>query len=140
MSGRSVAPDFLARQPASGEWRLVGRHCDACGEHLFGRVDIACPRCGDMTLEDVVLPDEGAVWAFTVLRNPPPGRRRAAGPPPPYAVGLVDLDGVGLRVLAQLELAADRVAVGVPVRLSTRELFDDDGETIVGFSFTERLA
>ncbi|GAA1532499.1 Zn-ribbon domain-containing OB-fold protein [Nocardioides humi] len=139
MATRSIARDFFVEDLDRG-WSLVGTRCRSCHEQLFGRADPACPRCAGPDLDPVLLPASGAVWAYTVQRNPPPGRRRATTPTVPYAVGLVELDGIGLRILTHIDVDPERVTVGLPVRLAVRELYHEHDELVVGFAFEEVLS
>ncbi|HTK63261.1 MAG TPA: OB-fold domain-containing protein [Pseudonocardia sp.] len=134
---RSVAPDFLAPGPGGG-WCLTGRRCTACTEVLFGRQDRFCPACGAESLTDVEFGGRGAVWSYTVLRNPPPGPRRADDPELPCPLALVELDDAALRVSVPLAVPVERVRIGLPVQLDPRPLYvDDDGAQVVGIRFRE---
>lgn len=133
-----MAPDFLGRS-ATGDWELVGARCALCGETLFGRADAACLRCGATDLGEVGLGDRGTLWAFTVLRNPAPGKRRIANPEPlPRPIGLVEMDGHAIRVLAPVDVEVERLRVGLQLRLVATELYAaDDGAPVVGYAFQE---
>lgn len=139
MTRRSVAGEFFD-EDAAGTWTLVGTRCRSCRELLFGRTDPACPRCAHADLDPVTLPSRGTVWAYTVQRNPPPGQRRSTTPELPYAVGLVELEGSGLRVLSHIDVPLDRVAVGLAVELAVRKLYNGQDDEVVGFAFEERHA
>jgi uncharacterized OB-fold protein len=134
---RPVAPAFLGRSPA-GNWELLGRRCGECAETGFGRENDACQRCGSADLSDVSLGDRGALWTFTVLRNPPPGSRRTTRPDVlPQPLGLVELQGA-VRVMTRIDVPVERLSIGMPLKLVTEELFDDNGTRVVGYSFTEQ--
>jgi uncharacterized protein len=97
-----------------GEGRLSTTRCRRDGDvHWPPRV--VCPRCHEEELEWIDLPLGGTIYAFSaVLAGAPLGMESDV----PYAVGLVDLDGVDLRLFGRIdgkpwtELAiGDRVAV-----------------------------
>ncbi|NKQ56155.1 hypothetical protein HFP15_25070 [Amycolatopsis sp. K13G38] len=105
---------------------------------MFGRDDVLCLRCGSDALADIGLGDRGTLWAFTVLRNPPPGDRRAAAiSRVPQPLGLVELDGMAVRVMARIDVDVDRLEIGLPLRLAGSELYVDGGAPVVGYSFEE---
>lgn len=134
---RPIAPAFLGRS-AGGEWTLLGRRCESCAEIAFGQDGDACQSCGSSTLIDVCLGDHGELWSYTVLRNPPPGNRRTTEPDRlPQALGLVEIGGA-VRVMACIDVPVERLAIGMPLRLLTSELFEDSGVSVVGYSFGER--
>ena len=59
-----------------------------------------CPECHRSELEWVDLPRHGRIYAFSaVLAGAPLGMEEAV----PFAVGLVDLDGVPLRLFGRIE-------------------------------------
>ena len=135
---RAVAPAFLGRSE-SGEWRLLGRRCAQCAETAFGREDGACQRCGNVELDDVDLGDRGALWSYTILRNPSPGTRRTTAPESlPQPLGLVELRAAAVRVMSRVDVPIERLAIGVPLKLTAPVLYvDDAGVSVVGYSFEE---
>ncbi len=93
--------------------RLQGGSCPACGRQFFPR-PLVCPICLGAT-SPTYLASEGTLHSFAIVRTRPP-----FGLPEPYAVGYVDLDDCGLRIISLLdpdktgELAIDqRVALKV---------------------------
>jgi uncharacterized protein len=61
---------------------------------------VACPRCHKEDLEWIDLPPTGRVYAFSaVLGAAPLGMESDV----PYAVGLVDLDGIDLRLFGRID-------------------------------------
>jgi uncharacterized protein len=81
------------------EGRLSTTRCRADGEvHWPPRV--ACPRCHQEDLEWIDLPTGGVIYAFSaVLGGAPLGMEADA----PYAVGLVDLNGIDLRLFGRID-------------------------------------
>jgi uncharacterized protein len=87
---------WLARDPAGGV-SLLGGWSPASGRHHFppaGR----CPYTGADDVEVVSLPRRGSLWAWTAVTAAPPGYDG----PVPYGFGIVELDGIGLRVVGRL--------------------------------------
>jgi uncharacterized protein len=76
---------------------------------------VACPRCHQEDLEWIDLPESGTIFAFSAVLAGAPLSMEADVP---YAVGLVDLDGVDLRLFGRIEgkswtdlVIGERVAV-----------------------------
>ena len=129
-SARSEGPvpfllDFLPRESESEtrlgrffarlrEGRLSTTRCRRDGTLSWPPRSV-CPKCHTAELDWVDLPESGRLYAFSaVLAGAPYGME----PDVPYAVGLVDLEGVPLRVFGRIvgrpwnELSVgDRVAV-----------------------------
>ncbi|HTT34533.1 MAG TPA: Zn-ribbon domain-containing OB-fold protein [Thermoplasmata archaeon] len=83
---------------------------------------LACPRCHTSDLEWIDLPGTGHVYAFSaVLAGAPLGMERDV----PLVVGLVDLDGVPMRIFGRIVGRPwTECRVGLPV---TVEPFDVPG-------------
>ncbi len=82
----------------------------------------ACPRCHSEELSWVDLPESGRIYAFSaVLAGAPMGMEADV----PFAVGLVDLDGVPLRLFGRIEGRpwAD-LAIGLAVRVEPYDVGD----------------
>ncbi len=82
----------------------------------------ACPKCHSETLEWVDLPERGRLHAFSaVLAGAPLGMESEV----PFAVGLVDLEGVPLRLFGRIEGKPwNALAVGEVVRVEPYEIGD----------------
>ena len=79
--------------------RLATTRCPADGRLLWPP-RTACPVCHREELEWVDLPDDGTIYAFSaVLAGAPLGMEADV----PFAVGLVDLAGVPLRLFGRIE-------------------------------------
>jgi len=81
-----------------------------------------CPRCRSEDLEWVDLPERGHVYAFSaVLAGAPLGMEQDV----PFAVGLVDLDGVSLRIFGRIEGRPwTELRIGQPVRPEAYDIGD----------------
>ncbi|MGD0256442.1 MAG: OB-fold domain-containing protein [Thermoplasmata archaeon] len=82
----------------------------------------ACPVCHGETLEWVDLPARGHIYAFSaVLGGAPLGMEGEV----PFAVGLVDLEGVPLRLFGRIEGHPwNELRIGQPVRLESYDIGD----------------
>lgn len=102
-------------------YRLEAEKCTGCGKvHYPPRV--ACSKCGAKTFETMVLPREGKIVTFTVVRVPPAGFTEQT----PLPIALVELmDGV--RVMVQIGDVEDpdSLEIGMPVRLEFRRISSD---------------
>jgi len=104
-------------------YRLEAEKCTACGKvHYPPRV--ACSQCGAKTFETIVLPREGKVVTYTVVRVPPAGFTEQT----PLPIALVELAD-GVRVMVQIGDVGDpdSLEIGMPVRLEFRRI-SWDGE------------
>ncbi len=101
--------------------RVSTTRCPRDGEiHWPPRV--ACPRCHREELEWVDLPDHGRIYAFSaVLGGAPLGMEADV----PFAVGLVDLTGVPLRLFGRIEGRPwGELTIGLEVALEPYPLAD----------------
>jgi uncharacterized OB-fold protein len=101
--------------------RLSTTRCARDGE-LHWPPRTACPKCRSEELEWVDLPEKGHVYAFSaVLAGAPLGMEADV----PFAVGLVDLDGVPLRLFGRIEGRPwTELRIGQPVRTETYDIGD----------------
>jgi uncharacterized OB-fold protein len=85
----------------------------------------ACPRCHTEEVEWVDLPGRGRIYAFSaVLGGAPLGMEHEV----PFAVGLVDLDGVALRLFGRIEgLPWSDLRIGQTVALESFDIGDGRG-------------
>ncbi len=83
---------------------------------------VACPKCHGTELTWVDLPERGRIYASSaVLAGAPLGMEADV----PFAVGLVDLDGVPLRLFGRIVGRRwEALAIGLPVRVEGFELAD----------------
>ena len=115
-----------------GEPHLVANRCTSCGAQYFDRRN-ACANCGSREFGRVDLPSTGTVRSFTIVQ------RAAPGVPAPYVSALIDLDGDGGVVKANVvgtDPSPDKVRLGMPVRLTTWVADRDSrGTEAVAFGF-----
>lgn len=76
---------------------LVGGYSATSRRYHFPRSPV-CPYSGADDVTPVRLPREGRLWLWTSVTTAPPGYDG----PVPYGFGVVELDGVGLRVIGRL--------------------------------------
>lgn len=105
--------------------RLIGSRCAGCST-LYFPVAVSCrnPGCHDKRLAPAQLPERGTLVSYTIQHfQPPPLFRMDEWAP--YAIGLVAL-GEGVEVMGMLTgVAVDKIAIGMPMRLTTETLFTD---------------
>lgn len=103
------------------EGRLSTTRCRR-DETLHWPPRTACPTCRSEELEWVDLPEHGHVYAFSaVLAGAPLGMESEV----PFAVGLVDLDGVPLRIFGRIEGRPwTELRIGEPVRTEAYDVGD----------------
>jgi uncharacterized OB-fold protein len=103
------------------EGRLSTTRCSSDGRLLWPP-RTACPHCHREELEWVDLPEEGRIYAFSaVLVGAPLGMESDV----PFSVGLVDLDGVPLRLFGRIEGRAwNELRIGGRVRVESYETGD----------------
>jgi uncharacterized OB-fold protein len=104
-------------------YRLEGATCTSCQKVLYPPRAI-CPACGGRDFTTTVLPREGKVVTFTVVRVPPAGFTDQS----PLPIALVELTN-GVRLMVQIGDVADpeSITIGMPVRLEFRRI-SSDGE------------
>jgi uncharacterized OB-fold protein len=121
----------LFERDADGGGRLLGGACGGCGRlHFPATRD--CPYCSAEGCTTRALSGQGTLCLFTTVINRPPGYSGEV----PFGFGVVELPE-GLRVIARLtETDPERLAFGMPVRLSFVPLHvDDDGRQVITYAF-----
>lgn len=87
--------------------RLVGTRCMACGTAMIGS-RVVCSTCVSEDVERIALPDTGNLYTFT---------RVHVGTDSVRPIGYVDLDGVGVRTLTDLDESGKPLAPDTRVQL-----------------------
>jgi len=113
---------------APQRYRLEATTCSECSRVLYPPRQV-CPACGGREFSDVVLPRNGTVLTYTVVRVPPAGFTEQT----PLPIALVELEN-GIRIMAQIADVEDPASleIGMPVRLEFRRI-SWDGEAGVIF-------
>jgi uncharacterized OB-fold protein len=109
-------------------YRLEAARCDSCGMVLYPP-RLVCPQCGARDFTTEVLPRDGTVVTYTVIRVPPAGFTEQT----PLPIALVELSN-GVRLMVQIGDVEDpgSIEIGMPVRLEFRRV-SWDGEAGVIF-------
>ncbi|MBI4729967.1 MAG: Zn-ribbon domain-containing OB-fold protein [Acidobacteria bacterium] len=130
----TTATNYASFKPAvlhvtpEGTGHLIGTRCPTCGAHFFPPRAV-CSRCLTEDLQTVGLSDAGTLYTFTVIHQSTPGFQI------PYVLGYVDLPE-GVRVLAQIGVAAEQARIGMPLDLSIEPFGEDkDGNPMLGYRF-----
>jgi uncharacterized OB-fold protein len=118
--------------------RLLGSRCATCKAPYFPSSE-AChnPDCTRSDIQPAHFGPRGTLWSVTVQNYPPPAPVVASEPYRPYAVGLVDLEDDGLRVIGRLRVD-DPLAVklGGAVELVLASLGQQaDGQDVISWQF-----
>ena len=104
-------------------YRYEAGKCTSCGKVWFPPRRI-CSECKGREFTQVVLPLEGEVETYTIIRVAPTG----FGDLVPYAVALVKLKD-GTRIMSQLvDCDPTEVEIGMPVRIEFRRI-NEEGES-----------
>lgn len=109
-------------------YRLEAARCTKTGK-IYYPPRLVCPDGQCREFETVVLPREGKVVSFTVVRVPPAGFTEQS----PLPIALVELTN-GVRLMVQIADVADpaEIEIGMEVRLEFRRI-SSDGEAGVIF-------
>ena len=112
------------------EGRLTTTRCAKDG--LLWPPRVVCPKCHTQELEWVDLPSRGRIYAFSaVLAGAPLGMEKDL----PFVVGLVDLDGTGLRLFGRIAGRAwNECRIGQPVEVEPYAV--EDGRVFYRFRVT----
>ena len=104
------------------KYRLEAEKC-GCGKINYPP-RVVCPECGGRSFETVVMPREGTVVTYTVVRVPPTGFVDQS----PLPIAIIELTN-GVRLMAQIGDVADpeELHIGMKVRLEFRRI-SADGE------------
>ena len=105
---------------------LVGSQCDDCEATVWPRQD-HCPRCSGPRMQDLLLPRQGTLEAWTT---------QGFVPKLPFGVGLIRLGDV-IQVEARLtESDPAKLKFGMDVELTMVPFYvDDDGTEILTWAF-----
>ena len=111
-------------------YRLEAAKCAKCGKvHFPPR--LVCASCGAREFKDYVLPTEGKITTYTVIRVPPAPFKDQA----PYAVGIVELKD-GTKITAQItDCEFDDLGIGKPVRMEFRKIQEEGGAGIIQYGY-----
>jgi len=109
---------------------LSTTQCGDCGAlHFPPRV--VCPECTSEDLGYVSLPHEGTLFAFSAVRGSGP-----LGMETPFVTGVVELDGVDVRLSARITDAEyDDLSIGDPVSLVVTDIADGLDQQRVFYEF-----
>ena len=130
------APDVFTWPAESPQ--LIGARCQSCAAVTFP-AQVSCPRCGQLEMEQRLLPRSGTLWTWTTQQFLPK-EPYASGETPetfkPFAVGLVQL-GDEVRVEgrltvsdpAEIDFGMELELVVIPFRT------DEDGTQVMSYAF-----
>jgi len=108
-------------------YRLEAAKCNGCNVVLYPP-RLVCPECGGREFNPEVLPRDGKIVTYTVIRVPPAGFTEQT----PLPLALVELEN-GVRLMVQIGDIEDpeSIEMGMPVRLEFRRVsWDGDAGVI----------
>ena len=89
--------------------------CNQCGQVIYPERKF-CPTCRSTDLKDTLLPSKGSIFSYTTIHYPLDNY-----PNPPYHIGLVQVDKVGILVIARLEIQnSENIEIGKRVNLDIK--------------------
>jgi uncharacterized OB-fold protein len=113
----AIAPGLFELE-GDGSIVLIGGFSPISGRHHFPLGPV-CPFTGADDVRPARLPQDGHLWTWTAVTHPPPGYEG----PIPYGFGVVELDGIGLRIVTRLtESDPSRLHEGQRMTLVTDEV------------------
>ena len=111
-------------------YRLEAGKCAGCGSVHFPPRRI-CRECHGREFETVILPDEGKVVTFTVIRVAPSAYTDEA----PYAVALVELTD-GTRLMSQIvDCDPEQIELEMPVKIEFRKILEDGEAGMIAYGY-----
>ncbi|TCP54140.1 putative OB-fold protein [Tamaricihabitans halophyticus] len=116
--------------------QLIGSRCAGCAEIVFP-ARTTCPRCMGMDVEQHLLATRGTLWTWTIqgFRPKPPFGLPEQQHFEPFGVGYIELAGQ-TRVEARLtESDSARLAIGMPMELTTVPLWRDGDHELITYAF-----
>jgi uncharacterized OB-fold protein len=103
--------------------------CKKCGKVFFPS-RLICDACRSRDFDIIMLPDEGEIVTYTVIRTPPSGFEDEA----PYAVGIVKLGDV--QVLTQIvDCDFEELRIGGKVRVEFRRVQESGKSGILCYGY-----
>ena len=118
-------------------YRYEAGQCQKC-QKIFFPPRLVCSECRGEHFETVILPKDGVVDTYTIIRVAPSG----FGDEAPFVVAIIKLSN-DVKVTAQVvDCDPESVAIGDPVRLEFRRV-QQDGESGVicyGYKFVPAAA
>ncbi len=123
---------FAARywREAPQRYRMEAGKCAKCGK-VFFPPRLVCDACKSREFETIVLPEEGEIVSYTVIRTAPNGFEDEA----PYAVGIVKLGGE-VKLLTQIvDCDFEELTIGGKVRIEFRRIQEDGKSGILCYGY-----
>jgi len=94
-----------------------------------------CPKSKSREFEKVVLPDEGKIVTFTIIRVPPSNFTDQA----PYAVAIVELNN-GTRITTQVvDCDLNQISIGKKVKIEFRKIRMDGNSGAIYYGYKSVL-
>ncbi len=116
-------PSPRYRREMPQRYRLEAGKCKGCGK-IFFPPRLICNKCGSQEFEQVVLPENGKIVTFTIIRVAPAQFEAEV----PYAIAIVELEN-GVRITTQVvDCDPEKLDIGNEVKLVFRKI-QKEGKT-----------
>ncbi len=110
-------PSPRVRREMPQRYRLEAAKCKTCGK-IFFPPRLVCNKCGSEKFEQIVLPENGEIVTFTIIRVAPAQFETEV----PYAIAIVELEN-GVRLTTQVvDCDPDNLVIGDKVKLVFRKV------------------
>ena len=111
-------------------YRLEAEKCKKCGKILFPP-RLICPECGSKNFEKVILPENGKIITFTIIRVAPQQFESEV----PYAIAIVELEN-GVKITTQVvDCDPEKLEIGNSVKLVFRKIQEEGKTGIICYGY-----
>jgi len=111
-------------------YRMEAAKCSQCDRIWFPPRRV-CSDCGGREFETTILPEEGKVATWTVIRVGP----AEFGDLAPYAVAVVEFPN-GARMMSQVvDVDPETIEIGMPVRIEFRRVTEDGEAGVLKYGY-----
>ena len=114
----------------SDDPRLIGTKCKTCGHHFFPKTYLCQnPNCRSKDVETVNFSKHGNLNSYSIQYYQPPPPYVSPDPFVPLAIGLVEFEKEGLRVIGQLTNVKNPekdLKMGMAVEMVIEKLKEDE--------------
>ncbi|MCK4338548.1 MAG: Zn-ribbon domain-containing OB-fold protein [Candidatus Cloacimonetes bacterium] len=111
-------------------YRLEAEKCMKCGKILFPP-RLICPECGSKIFEKVILPENGKIITFTIIRVAPEEFATQV----PYCIAVVELEN-RVRITTQVvDCKPEDIEIGKSVMLVFRKVQEEGKTGIICYGY-----
>jgi uncharacterized OB-fold protein len=111
-------------------YRMEAAQCSKCDRVWFPPRRV-CADCGGQEFGPAIIPEEGKVATWTIIRVGP----AEFGDLAPYAIAVVEFEN-GVRMLSQVvDVDVDAMEIGMPVRIEFRRVTEDGEAGVLYYGY-----